>query len=67
MKISNRRQKKLDRKKLIADYRPSPERVKQEAELFDKLVIRKNESYDILTTEDAILPADEKKPSTDSK
>lgn len=60
-KLSTKSERKQQRKKLIANYKPSSEQLRKQEDLFNRLVVGKNEYYDILSTEDAILP--EKKKS----
>ena len=67
MKISRKLPKKIDRSRVIDNHQDSAEQKKKDAELFDKLVINKNEYYDQLSTEDAVLPALKKNDSSDSK
>ncbi len=67
MKISGKLTKKIDRSRLIDNHQDSAEQKKKDAELFDKLVINKNEYYDQLSTEDAVLSALKKIDSSDSK
>ncbi len=67
MKISRKLTRKLDRRRLIDNHQDSAEQKKKDAELFDKLVINKNEYYDQLSTEDAVLSALKKIDLPDSK
>ncbi len=67
MKISRKLPKKNDRSRVIDNHQDSAEQKKKDAELFDKLVINKNEYYDQLSTEDAVLSALKKIDSSDSK
>ena len=67
MKILRKLTRKLDRRRLIDNHHKSAEQKKKDAALFDKLVIDKNEYYDQLSTEDAVLSALEKIDSSDSK
>lgn len=60
-KLSTKSERKQQRKKLIANYKPSSEQLRKQEDLFNRLVVGKNEYCDILSTEDAILP--EKKKS----
>ena len=60
MKMSKKRTRKLDRKRLVDRHQSSVEQQNKDALLFEKLVIKKNEYYDQLTTEDAVLSALEK-------
>jgi hypothetical protein len=67
MKISRKLTRKLDRRRLIDNHQKSVEQKKKDVALFDKLVIDKNEYYDQLSTEDAVLSALEKIDLPDSK
>jgi hypothetical protein len=67
MKISGKLTKKIDRSRLIDNHHNPAEQKKKDAELFDKLVINKNEYYDQLSTEEAVLSALKKIDSSDSK
>lgn len=67
MKMSKRRAKKIDRKRLIDKYQNFAEQKKKDAILFEKSVLNKNEYYDQLTTEDAVLSALEKFDLPDGK
>jgi|GEM_PF-4896258 len=67
MKISKKRIRKIDRKRLVDKYSISAEQRKKDALLFEKLVLNKNEYYDQLTTEDAVLSALEKFDLPDAK
>ncbi len=67
MKISRKLTKKIDRSRLIDNHHNPAEQKKKDAALFDKLVIDKNEYYDQLSTEDAVLSALEKIDLPDSK
>ena len=60
MKMSKKRTRKIDRKRLVDKYSNSAEQRKKDALIFEKLVLNKNEYYDQLTTEDAVLSALEK-------
>ena len=67
MKMSKKRTRKIDRKRLVDKYSNSAEQRKKDALLFEKLVLNKNEYYDQLTTEDAVLSALEKFDLPDAK
>jgi len=68
MKVSKKLKRKINRKQSIADYHvPLKGRPKHDLDLFEKLVIQKNEYYDLLSTEDAVLSALEKIDLFDSK
>lgn len=67
MKMSKRRVKKIDRKRLVDKYQNFAEQKKKDALLFEKSVLNKNEYYDQLTTEDAVLSALEKFDLPDGK
>ena len=67
MKMSKRRTKKIDRKRLVDKYKNFAEQKKKDALLFEKSVLNKNEYYDQLTTEDAVLSALEKFDLPDGK
>lgn len=67
MKMSKRRTKKIDRKRLVDKYQNFAEQKKKDALLFEKSVLNKNEYYDQLTTEDAVLSALEKLDLPDGK
>lgn len=67
MKMSKRRTKKIDRKRLVDKYQNFAEQNKKNALLFEKSVLNKNEYYDQLTTEDAVLSALEKFDLPDGK
>ena len=67
MKMSKRRTKKIDRKRLVDKYQNFAEQKKKDAILFEKSVLNKNEYYDQLTTEDAVLSALEKFDLPDGK
>lgn len=67
MKMSKRRTKKIDRKRLVDKYQNFAEQKKKDALLFEKSVLNKNEYYDQLTTEDAVLSALEKFDLPDGK
>ena len=67
MKMSKRRTKKIDRKRLVDKYQNFAEQKKKDAVLFEKSVLNKNEYYDQLTTEDAVLSALEKFDLPDGK
>lgn len=57
---SSKKERKLQRKKMIANYKPTKEQIEKEQKLFDRLVIGKNEFYDVLDTIDAVLPSKNK-------
>jgi hypothetical protein len=65
--MSKKRTRKLDRKRLVDRHQNSVEQQNKDALLFEKLVINKNEYYDQLTTEDAVLSALEKFDLPDGK
>ena len=67
MKMSKKRTRKLDRKRLVDKHQNFAEQQNKDALLFEKLVINKNEYYDQLTTEDAVLSALEKFDLPDGK
>jgi hypothetical protein len=67
MKMSKKRTRKLDRKRLVDNHQNYAEQQNKDALLFEKLVINKNEYYDQLTTEDAVLSALEKFDLPDGK
>ena len=67
MNMSKRRTKKLDRKRLVDKYQNFAEQKKKDVLLFEKSVLNKNEYYDQLTTEDAVLSALEKFDLPDGK
>ncbi len=67
MKMSKRRTKKIDRQRLVDKYQNFAEQKKKDALLFEKSVLNKNEYYDQLTTEDAVLSALEKFDLPDGK
>jgi len=67
MKIIKQRKNNIYRKKLIDEYRVPLKAHKKDLKLFEKLVIKKNEYYDQLTTEDAVLSALEKFDLPDGK
>jgi hypothetical protein len=67
MKMSKKRTRKIDRKRLVENYRNAVEQQNKDALLFEKLVIEKNEFYDQLTTEDVVLSALEKFDLPDGK
>ena len=67
MKITKQRKNNIYRKKLIDEYHVSLKAHKKDLELFEKLIIKKNEYYDQLTTEDAVLSALEKFDLPDGK
>ena len=67
MNMSKRRTKKLDRKRLVDKYQNFAGQKKKDALLFEKSVLNKNEYYDQLTTEDAVLSALEKFDLPDGK
>jgi len=67
MKMSKKRTRKIDRKRLVDKHSNSAEQRKKDALLFEKLVLNKNEYYDQLTTEDAVLSALEKFDLPDAK
>jgi hypothetical protein len=67
MKMSKKRTRKIDRKRLVNKNRNAVEQQNKDALLFEKLVIEKNEYYDQLTTEDAVLSALEKFDLPDGK
>lgn len=67
MKMSKRRTKKIDQKRLVDKYQNFAEQKKKDALLFEKSVLIKNEYYDQLTTEDAVLSALEKFDLPDGK
>lgn len=67
MKMSKRRTKKLDRMRLVDKYQNFAEQKKKDVLLFEKSVLNKNEYYDQLTTEDAVLSALEKFDLPDGK
>jgi len=67
MKMSKKRTRKIDRKRLVDKYSNSAEQRKKDALLFEKLVLNKNEYFDQLTTEDAVLSALEKFDLPDAK
>ena len=67
MKMSKRRTKKLDRMRLVDKYQNFAEQKKKAVLLFEKSVLNKNEYYDQLTTEDAVLSALEKFDLPDGK
>lgn len=67
MKITKQRKNNIYRKKLIDEYHVSLKSHAKDLELFEKLVIKKNEYYDQLTTEDAVLSALEKFDLPDGK
>jgi hypothetical protein len=67
MKMSKKRTRKIDRKRLVDKYPNSAEQRKKDELLFEKLVLNKNEYYDQLTTEDAVLSALEKFDLPDAK
>lgn len=64
---TSKQKKAVTRKKLIANYSASIDKQKKDRELFENLVIKKNEYYDQLTTEDALLSTVEKLDLPDSK
>lgn len=55
-KLSAKSERKQQRKQLLANYKPSPEQLQKADDLFNRLVVGKNEYYDVLSTEDALLP-----------
>ncbi len=59
-KLSAKSERKQQRKKLLANYKPSAEQLHKADDLFNRLVVGENEYYDVLSTEDALLP-DQKK------
>ena len=65
--MSKKRSRKIYRKQLVGKYSNSSEQRKKDALLFEKLVLNKNEYYDQLTTEDAVLSALEKFDLPDGK
>jgi hypothetical protein len=65
--MSKKRTRKIDRKRLVDKYRNSAEQQNKDALLFENLVINKNEYYDHLTTEDALLSALKKFDLPDGK
>jgi hypothetical protein len=65
--MSKKRTRKLDRKRLVDKHQNFAEQQNKDALLFEKLVINKNEYYDQLTTEDAVLSALEKFDLPDGK
>ncbi len=67
MKMSKKRTIKIDRKQLVYKNRNAVEQQNKDALLFEKLVIEKNEYYDQLTTEDAVLSVLEKFDLPDGK
>jgi len=67
MKMSKKRTRKLDRKRLVDKHQNYAEQQNKNALLFEKLVTNKNEYYDQLTTEDAVLSALEKFDLPDGK
>jgi hypothetical protein len=67
MKMSKKRPRKIDRKRLVENYRNAAEQQNKDALLFEKLVIKKKEFYDQLKTEDAVLSALEKFDLPDGK
>ena len=67
MKITKQRKNSIYRKKLIDKYHIPLKAHKNNLQLFEKLVIEKNEYYDQLTTEDAVLSALEKFDLPDGK
>jgi len=67
MKMSKKRTRKIDRKRLFEKCRNSEEQQNKDSLFFEKLVIKKNEYYDQLKTEDAVLSALEKFDLPDGK
>ncbi len=67
MKMSKKRARKIDRKRLVENYRNAVEQQNKDELLFEKWVIKKNEFYDQLTTEDVVLSALEKFDLPDGK
>jgi len=67
MKMSKKRTRKINRKPLVDKYLSSSEQQNKDALLFENLVINKNEYYDQLTTEDALLSALDKFDLPDGK
>jgi hypothetical protein len=67
MKMSKKRTRKINQKHSADNHQNSMEQHKKGAVLFENLVIKKNDYYDQLTTEDAVLLALEKFDLPDSK
>ena len=65
--MSKKRSRKIYRKRLVGKYSNSAEQRKKDALLFEKSVLNKNEYYDQLTTEEAVLSALEKFDLPDGK
>jgi hypothetical protein len=65
--MSKKRARKIDRKRLVENYRNAVEQQNKDELLFEKWVIKKNEFYDQLTTEDVVLSALEKFDLPDGK
>ncbi len=57
---SFKKERKLQRKKMIANYKPTKEQIEKEQKLFNRLVIDRNEFYDVLDTIEAVLPSKDK-------
>ncbi len=67
MKVSKKRMRKIDRKQFSSEYHIPLKNQKEDLDRFEKLVIQKNEYYDQLSNEEAVLSALEKIDLPDSK
>jgi hypothetical protein len=65
--MSKKRTRKINQRYSADNHQNSMGQNKKDAALFENLVIKKNDHYDQLTTEDAVLLALEKFDLPDSK